>query len=396
MSRAVIPASLLLMACTALSGLADELRGKAPFEIVRELQLEQDRAVLQSEGDPDKERKRIAGIGGRLGGFAPQVWSEPRNARAIVLYVLSGGDPASLRKLIDSKTELGVDETLAKAALAYGEQQDAKAISLFDEVDMVKVDPSILGHVALVRALLVADKDAPLAITYFDMARISATGTIVEEAALRRQAILYSKIGDLDSFETLSSQYFRRFARSRYGQSFGHQFAKVAVTGGYAGEQRMSKLTQLLEGLDEQVRREICLLIAEEGIAAANVHMVQFGSDMAETLVEKGSRDAMRLQLYEAAAVVATEEADKGREMLKGIDRSKLSARDQGLLDAALRVASEVMRTPPPAPKSEEKAQGQDGAGADGDAGQEVGSAAIARAEAAIAQTDQLLSETAR
>jgi chemotaxis protein MotC len=390
--RVAQSASLILMVCLAMPGQADEWRGKAPFEIVRELQLEQDRAVLQSQGDPEKERERIAGIGGRLGGFAEQVWSEPRNARAVVLYVLSGGTPATLRKLIDAKVKLGIDETLAKAALAYGERQDDKAISLFNEVDVAKVDPSILGHIALVRALLVVEKDAPLAITYFDTARVSATGTIVEEAALRRQAILYSKIGDLDSFETLSSQYFRRFARSRYGQSFGHQFANVAVTGGYAGEQRMSKLTKLLDGLDKEVRREICLLIAEEGIAAANVHMVRFGTGMAEGLVEKDSRDATRLQLYEAAAVVATEDAEKGRDMLKGIKRSKLSARDQGLLDAALHVAGEVMRAPPPAPQHEEKVQD----GASGEARDEVKSAALSRAEAAIAQTDKLLSETAR
>lgn len=393
MIRAAFLVILVLWAVPAGPVLAGDGWGTRPFELVRELRIFQDQAVLKTENARAEQRERIARIAVQLSEFDPRVWEEPKNARAAVIYVLSGGDPRVLRRLIGARVTLGIDVQLVKAVLAYGEHRDAEATELFDGTDMDALDQSVAGHVALVRALLIAEKDPPKALALLDMARISASGTIVEEAALRREAILAAKTGKLDAFEALSSQYFRRFANSIFAQSLQRQFAEEVVVRGYAGNsERLSKLETVLRGLPEIERREACLMIAEEGIAVANVEMVRFAARIAT--VEAKLPDAMRLRLFEAAASIVTADSEKGLAELRSIDRSMLDAREEALLDAALAVAREVTRAPLPATGVEPAVNAEKIV-----AGKPIDSAnssLIGNAEEAIARVDKLLSEGAK
>jgi chemotaxis protein MotC len=395
--RDAVLAALFFGFLSGSSAWAAEDVGKSPFDLVRELQILQDRAVLKGEADWAEYRKQIANLGGRLSAFSTHVWADPKNARAAVVYVLSGGDPSVLRRLLGSGVTLGIDSKLVKAALAYGERQDAKATELFEEIDMDQIDESIVGHVALVRAVLISAKDQAKGLALLDMARIMASGTIVEEAALRREAILSANTGKLEEFEAFSSQYFRRFSKSKFASRFGHDFAREVVTGRYAGdEKRLSKLGDMLRGLEEVERREACLLIAEQGVAAVNVEMVRFAAKIAADLFKDKPADAMRLRLYEAAALVVTEDAGEGASALMKIDKSQLDARDLGLLRAALAVAREVTRAPKAQRRSDAKPQEEAENAEEGAAPDMPGAGQLAQAEAAIARVDELLSEAVR
>jgi chemotaxis protein MotC len=374
---------------------ASDEAGAKPFEIVRELQDFQNKAVLEATTESQAEQhERISKIAARLTSFRNGVWKDPKNARAAVLYVLSGGDPRVLRRLLGAQVKLGVDEKLAKAAVAYGEHRDAEAIELFDGLDMSLIDRSIVGQVALVRALLVADKEPAKAIALLDIARISSSGTIVEEAALRREAILVAKADNLDMFESLSSQYFRRFSTSTFAQAFQSQFAKVAL-GNYAHDSdRLAKLESLLGGLQDTVRREICLSIAEEGIASANIELVRFAARVAAIDPKSKPDDAARLKLFEAAASIVTKDGEAGLAALSSIDRSTLGAREEALLNAALAVSREVRRPPPPASGAGPPAD--DGNDMAGEAQVPAGPSVVVQANEAIARADKLLSEAIR
>ena len=252
------------------------------------------------------------------------------------------------------------------------------------------LDRSVGGHVALVRALLVAKSDPRKAIALLDRARIIAPGTMVEEAALRRQAILAAKVGDLDAFEALSSQYFRRFASSIFERSFERQFATEVVSKNYAADaKRLPKLEKLLRGLSQMQRRETCLAIAEEGIAVADVEIVRFAARLAGMDAKAQPLEAMRMLLFEAAAVIVTPDYEQGRMALRLVDKSKLGAREEGLLYAATAVADEISRPP-------SLAQGAEQAGATGEQDSSASSSAITAAQAAIARVDGLLVETSR
>lgn len=381
----------LLLALSPSAALAAGDTGMQPYEIVRALEVFQDQAALKTNSARAEQVAKINDVATQLAQFDPSVWAEPRNARAAVIYVLSGGDPSILRKLEKLPSKAAVEENLIRGALAYGERRDTEAADILGTLDVDSLDRSIGGHVALVRALLVVKSDQAKALALLDKARILSPGTIVEESALRRQAILAARTGDLDSFEGLSSQYFRRFSSSIFARSFEHQFAReIAVRGYIANPKRVLNLESLLRALPDDQRRDTCLAIAEEGIASANVATVKFAARMAAIDARAQPLDAVRMRLFEAAAVILTADYEEGSQALWTIDRSKLGVREEGLLDAALSVAREIAKAPSlPA----------QGAASEGDMGADpadAGSAVVTSAEQAIARVDGLLSEASR
>jgi chemotaxis protein MotC len=280
-----------------------------------------------------------------------------------------------------------------KGALAYGERRDADATEQLDAIDIDTLDRSIGGHVALVRALLIAKTDQQKAFALLGRARILAPGTIIEEAALRRQAILAAKMGNLDLFQQLSSQYFRRFGGSIFARSFGQQFAEEVAAKAYASDpKRLAKLESLLGQLPKAERGDTCLAIAEEGIAVANVELVRIAARLAAIDVKAHPTDATRLMLFEAAAMIVTPDYEHGVMALRIIDKSKLSAREEALLHAALSVANEISR-PVALPQAGAASAGGGGTGEPAGA---ADSGVVKKAQSAIAQVDGLLSEASR
>lgn len=387
-----LPLLLLGLALPIAAATADE-PAKQPFELVRELQIFQDHTALKSTSartEQREQRERIAKVAAQLTAFEPKVWSDPRNVRAAVIYVLSGGDPRILRNLTATGPIAGIDEKLVKGAMAYSERRDAEAIQLLDGVDVEALDRSIGGHVALVRAMLLADADKRKAYALLDRARVIAPGTMVEEAALRRQAILAAKMGELDAFDQLSSQYFRRFSGSIFARSFQRQFAEEVVAHNYAtNEKRLVSLEMQLGGLPEADRRETCLAIAENAVAAGNVELVRLAARLATIDARAHPVEATRMRLFEAASLLVTPAYEEAARALWTIDRSKLGVREEPLLDAALSVAREIVR-PPTWNQQAAPAQGADAPANPADAASDN---LIMNAQQALAQSDGLLSE---
>lgn len=382
---------------------ADDAATKKPYELVRELQVFQDQAALKRTGERAEQRERIAKVAEALRKFDASVWVEERNLRAAVIYVLSGGDPRALRSLVDSKEDLGDNDRLVKGALAYSERRDAEAAELLSGVDVESLDRSVGGHVALVRASLAAESDQRKAFALLDRARVIAPGTLVEEAALRRQAILAAKMGDLDTFERLSSQYFRRFGASLFAGSFEQQFAQEVVSKAYpAQEKRMAKLEEIIRSLEPEVRINTCLALAEQGISRANVEVVRFAARLAGIDAQSSSLDATRMRLFEAAALLVTDAYEEGSRALWTIDRAKLGVREEALLNAAFAVSREIARPPSMATWARQKpgtpeASATENADAAADKANEITeSRVVSDAQQALERVDELLKEASR
>lgn len=389
---------LLLGALFPLAAHAADDAAKQPFELVRELQVFQGKAALRAtsaRAEQREQRERIAKVAALLTGFDAKVWSDPRNVRAAVIYVLSGGDPRILRNLTASGSTTGIDERLVKGALAYSERRDDEAAKLLEGVDVESLDRSIGGHVALVRAMLITKTDQRKAYALLDRARVIAPGTLVEEAALRRQAILAAKMGQLDSFDALSSQYFRRFGTSIFANGFERQFAQEVVAHNYAADdKRFASLQAMLGGLPADERRETGLAIAEDAVAAGNVTLVRFAARLAAIDARTHPLEATRMRLYEASALIVTSDYDEAAKALWTIDRSKLGVRDEALLDAAIDVSREIARQPSASPPDAQPGSAEASPEQKPDDGTSAG--LIRNAEQAIAQVDGLLSEAAR
>jgi chemotaxis protein MotC len=340
----------LTMACTFAH--AEEAR--APSDLMRELRASQDRIT---RGDTDahlSQRTLLARIAGQLASAKAEVWKEPRNARAAVAFVLGGGTPAILKRLIDLGALSGMDDKLARGVLAYGEGRDADALELLGALDARALDASLGGHIALAKAELIAKKDPKQALEFLDEARLLAPGMLIEEAALRRQVTIVAATGEFDRFVLLSGNYLRRFSKSVYADAFRRQFAvDVAARADSGEDDNALKLQGALDGLEPGDRRDLYLAIARDGLIRGGVQLARFAASHAGPLFEGGSAGRLRASLYEAAALVLTDDIDKGASMLEAMDKAKLGEEEAELASAASAVAAEIRRLPPIADAAE-------------------------------------------
>jgi chemotaxis protein MotC len=358
-----------------------------PFELVRSLQSLQDQAVRGNTRAYANQRELLGRIAERFDAVDPERWKEPKNARAAVLFVLNGGNLRALQKVIERAKDNGLDEMLLKGVLAYGAGRKDEAAKMLGSVEARSLDASMAGHVAYVQGELVEKKEPAKALILFDDARLLAPGTIVEEAALRREIALLAAAGDGDRYEMLAAQYLRRFPNSIYGGGFRQKFAVAIAHNTSANDpDRLTRLASMLGGVGADERRDVYLTIAKAAIARGKVELARLAAANAVQLAKQDSVERERARLYEGAALIVTDDFDKGVENLRTVERSKLDETETVLLDAALSIASQIRRLPA-GPEPDSPPPGEKGASSTGE------SQVVQRARKAIAKVDQILSE---
>ncbi len=325
----------------------NEAQTEQPYQLVRTLERIQDRIAEGSTQAHNFQRGFIAEIADKMLAAPDTIWQEPKNAQSAIVYVLSGGDPRILKKLLTIKSLSGVSSDLVKGVLAYSEGRNEDALKLLADSDPRAFETRTGGHLALAKAMLMAGEDAVKAIGFLDDARLLCPGTLVDEAALRREVLLLSNAEQYERFEKLSFSYLRRFAKSVYAKSFSRSFAIAVASGKYGADPKlMSHLEQRLGELNDESRKQLYMTLAEEGVVRGRVELTRLAADTIGYLLPAGSRDAVRLQLYKAAALAVTNEHDWALATLRNIDRSKLGASDTQLLDNALKLAVQVRQPP--------------------------------------------------
>ncbi|MCJ2090926.1 hypothetical protein MKK67_00150 [Methylobacterium sp. J-072] len=167
----------------------------------------------------------MARIEGDLLNAASEVWTDRRNVQAAIVFALSGGGPAILRRLTRKGSPDLPDTNLARGALAYIDGQEAEASRLLKDVDTAPLPTTLAGSIGLTQAALTVTENPVRAIALLDRVRLSMPGTLVEEGALRREIFTLGQGGDLKKFEVLAIQYLRRFQHSIYAGNFRQRFA---------------------------------------------------------------------------------------------------------------------------------------------------------------------------
>jgi chemotaxis protein MotC len=344
----VLGALLALVAPVAVQAAEDKELGHEPYQLVRSLRLIQDKVARGSEQAHVFQRQFIERITHSILTAEPDAWKDRRNVRAAIIYALSGGDPRVLRDVMTKFILSEADDGIWRGAIAYAEGRTGEASRLLLPLDARKLDPSLGGQIALVQAVLMVRREPAKAVALLDDARLLAPGTLIEEAALRRQVTLLAASGDLDLFENRSLHYLRRYGRSVYVSGFLQSFVRVLVTTPeYATNRaRVEALKTRLDDLDPLVKRDTYLAIAEEAIVRGRVELTRLAARRATELVKDGSVASIRLKVYDAAAMIVSEDFDQGFAALKAIDRSRLEEADASLLDAAIAMAGEVRKAP--------------------------------------------------
>jgi chemotaxis protein MotC len=243
--------ALILAICLGLASRASGQgpappEAKQPFEIVRSIQAIQDQIVLGNAGAKSRLPKVIMQLSERLLTTNPEVWRDAKNARAALLYALSGGTAKVIRKVLDLRLSPAPDLELMRGTLAYLEGHHEEAKNSLSQINASALPPALGGHIAMIQSALIAKDDPREALRLLDKARVMLPGTLVEEAALRRGLILARQISDIEKLACLSSEYIWRFPKSEYFESFRQQFASAVIHFSLAANSSESDQTGML------------------------------------------------------------------------------------------------------------------------------------------------------
>ena len=324
--------------------------GTQPYALVRTLQNLQERIALGSRPAHKLQAKLLDHIAEKFARVPPSVWMLPKNARAAIAFVLSGGHPAAVRHLTKQGAFDPEYAVLLQGALAYADGRRDEAVRILGKVDEGALPPSLGGHLALVKSALIRSTDLKKAMLHLNKAQLLMPASLVEESALRRGIVLSGEDGDRERFLRFAQHYLRRFNHSVYLPDFRLNFARLAVSLDVISMPNgRQNLQNLLGQLDSNDRRELYLDIGRLALTKGDRKLALFSASKAKELSVKPSRDYLRAQAYGAAAGILTANRMQAVEDLNVIDRHLLAPADRHIVNAALQLAAELTRLPKPA-----------------------------------------------
>lgn len=349
----MIYAGLIAAALLALLNVARAEGTEAkrePYQMVRSLQALQDEIARGNLQAHNAQPSLLKSLGEAFQEADPGAWKDPRNSRAVITFLLGGGAPQVVRAL-RARNLLSIDEAILDGAMAYVEGRSDEARARLGGVN-TRILPAALGaEIALAQSALLVQSDLKATIERLDEVRLLMPGTLVEEAALRREIFLVGQVDDFDKFEALAVQYFRRYRHSVYAGNFRQRFAlSVARFSFVQKTDRFPRLVAVLDHLDDASQRGLYLLIARTALLRGKVDVTNLAAERVTALSDERSSDHMRARLYRAAAGLVTDAHERSLVDLQQIDDGRLSEQDAELLAAARTLGRNVRKALPAGP----------------------------------------------
>lgn len=346
---------VLLVLAAGLPCVATAEEGLQPYQIVRSLQLVQDRIAGGDHAAVPMQAKLLQMADARFRAAGEAEFKDPKNFRALLAYGMSGGNPATVAAAVSRAGMGDADKALATGVLAYLNGKPAAAVEALAGVDPMAMPDDIGAFLALVKGSLLAADKPEEALRQLDEARLLSPGTLVEEAALRRSIGLAALQGDAARFALASTQYASRFLHSPYAAQFADTFVSGAIAlDGIISQDKLAEITALMDAERERV---IYLRIARRAAIDGRTVLSAFASAKAEQARSgRGNEDDPRALLYSTLSTVTSSGMEEMRAKLGKIDRSRLSENDRNLLDAARAVADELVAPPEAAPAAAKEA----------------------------------------
>jgi chemotaxis protein MotC len=356
-----------------------------PEQLARRLQEIQERVAVGDAAAFAEMPRLLRRMAQKFVEAPPEVWSRRRNARALILYLLSGGGSATGRKILGEHSFAASEEPLARGAIAYLENVEGADRDYLLRLDPRALDLDLAAQVAFVQSILLSGADRPAAMARLDLARLLAPGGLVEEAALRREVALLSETAEFDKFAGLARQYWQHYRASPYADNFLRQFMLAVVRVSQSIQlSEWAQLAEFIDSLSPETRRGLYLAMARTAAVVGNGGLAAMAAQHALELSPADSPDRQRALLFRAAAKVGVADFAQSRRLLGDLDRSKLPAGDQPLYDAVAMALARIYRPP-----EQHFSDAPPGAATDADA-------ALARAESSVRQADAALDSVRR
>lgn len=339
-AAALAVSTLAAATCGPLPAMALE-----PYQMMRSLQLVQDRIAGGDHAALPMQQKLLEMIDQQLRTAPAADFADRRNFVAVLLYGMSGGNPITVDVVLSRLGPEADDLNLSKGIAAYLRGDLPNALVALDAVDPRAMVPELGAFVALIKGSILTTEQPAVAVRMFDQARLLGSGTLVEEAALRRSLALAVRLGDTARFLRAADQYVRRFLRSPYASQFAD--ALVAGIAEFHDRIDLAAVEMTISGMSSEHQKAIYLRLARTSAIEGLTELAEFASRKATVFEARPGGDAdARATLYSSLTGVTSATAADVLQKLRAIDRAQLSAIDRQLLDAAISVASGVISVP--------------------------------------------------
>lgn len=315
----------------------------APYQMVRSLQLVQDRIAGGDHAALPMQKKLLELVDARFRNTAGNEFEDRRNFQALMIYAMSGGNPSTIADLLARMEIDEADRAAGAGVLGYLTGNVAQARDAMAGIDPKRYPAELAAFLALVKGSVVAGEDAAAGMAMLDEARLAAPGTLVEEAALRRTIALASGEGDAERFMSASEQYARRFLRSPYASQFAESFVggMIALD---RGKLDLHRIEQTVDWMTREQAHTVYLRLARRAAIDGDAELLAFATR--HSTGDDGTAPEEidpRTELYSSISSVTSDTVEDVLSRLDGLDATQLSSRDRALLTAARTVAAEVV-----------------------------------------------------
>ncbi|MGV1751136.1 chemotaxis protein [Agrobacterium sp. CG674] len=335
-----------------------------PAKILRSLQFVQDSVVMGDHAAREMQKYLLETMDTTLRTSDASVFEDEHNADAALAYIMSGGNPQTLEYLVARDVQGNFDSRVINVLQKYFNGRGQQAEKVIADI-LPEYRNGVLGpYLMLIAGNIAVNRDPVASLAFFDDARLTAPGSIIEEAALRRSIIATMQAKQPDKTFEYIRKYAVRFLHSPYASQFADLFVSFVVeSNGGVSHEKIAEIAQLM---DPDRAEEIYLRIARQASLRGEVKLASFATGEAAALTSQtGESRAPLSKLYSGLAGVPGQDVLSASEALASIPNEELSPRDIALRDAAKTIAEQIVREPavgtPPvsadgAPDSPEKA----------------------------------------
>jgi len=346
-----------------------------PYAMLRSLQFVQDSVTMGDHSATEMQRFLLQTIDERLKSAPSAIFKDPRNVDAALVYAMSGGNPATLELLVardvDGNFDSRVADILRKYLSGKGTLVAQSIAAMMPEYRGTRIG----AYLALIGGNVTIPRDPVAALGFYDIARLEAPGTIVEEAALRRSLAIAVEDGDAGRGVEYAQRYARRFLHSPYASQFADLLVSLVVK--RVDSIGHDTIEETFAMMDAERQKEAYLRLSRLAAISGKDSLARMAALKAKALSpDMPDQPQVQANLYESLSNIGTPDVVSAIETIGQIPEAQLSDRDRALRDAARAIADQVVRPPSPQP----------GADPGVTAGQGAGSGAPAN-EAASAET---------
>lgn len=349
----------LLLAAT-LCGLGSE-PGRAfsqsqdnlmPYAMLRSLQFVQDSVAMGDHSASEMQRFLLQTIDERLKSAPSAIFKDPRNVDAALVYAMSGGNPATLELLVARDVDGNFDSRVADILRKYLSGKGTLVAQSIAAMVPEYRGKRIGAYLALIGGNVTIPRDPVAALGFYDIARLEAPGTIVEEAALRRSLAIAVEDGDAARGVDYAQRYARRFLHSPYASQFADLLVSLVVK--RADSISEEAIQETFAMMDMERQKEAYLRLSRLAAISGRDSLARMAALKAKALSPAlPGEPEVQANLYESLSNIGTPDVVSAIETIGQIPEAQLSDRDRALREAARAIAEQVVRPPSLQPGAE-------------------------------------------